>query len=383
MPELSDANWNYPTSILFGNGRIRELPEICAVMNIQRPLIVTDQGLADFEFIKKISLSLNSAGVFSDVKANPNGENITQGVSVFKVGQHDGVIAVGGGSALDAAKAIALMCHQTRPIWDFEDIGDNWKRVDTDVMAPVIAIPTTAGTGSEVGRASVIVDESTHSKKIIFHPNMLPAKVILDPELTQKLPPHITSATGIDAFVHCFEAFCAPGFHPMADGIAIKGMSMIKEWLPIAYQDGEHLIARGNMLTASTMGATAFQKGLGAIHALAHPLGAIYDKHHGLLNAIIMPYVLVANKSAIESKVHILCTNLGLKPDFNVFCEWVLSFRKTLGIPNTLAEIGIDTDRSKEIGELAFADAAASGNPIAFSKKNYQVLFEKAVKGIV
>lgn len=381
MLELSDANWNYPTTILFGNNRINELPHLCESKNITRPLIVTDNGLAGFDFIAQISQLLNNAGVFSDVKANPNGENINQGVSIYNAGQHDGIIAVGGGSALDAAKAIALMCKQTRPIWDFEDVGDNWKRIESDLMAQVIAIPTTAGTGSEVGRASVIVDETTESKKIIFHPKMLPETVILDPVLTLGLPPHITAATGIDAFVHNFEAYCAPGFHPMADGIAIHGMSMIKQWLPIAFKDGNHLTARGNMLAASSMGATAFQKGLGAVHALAHPLGAIYDKHHGLLNAIILPYVVLANRAVIEPKINTLCVSLGLKPDFTHFYDWVLLFRKTLNIPNSLSEIGINTDRAKEIGRLAFSDSAAQGNPIPFTEVDYQILFEKSVIG--
>jgi alcohol dehydrogenase class IV len=386
---LPSINWNYPTNILFGDERIKELPALCRQMNISNPLIVTDSGLAQFEFIKTIVAdlqhSLGNVDIFSDVKANPNGENIEQGVAHYKKGQHDGVIAIGGGSGLDAAKAIALMVGQVRPIWDFEDIGNNYQRVNADAMAPVIAVPTTAGTGSEVGRASVIVDESVHLKKIIFHPNMLPASVILDPQLTVDLPPAVTAATGIDAFVHNFEAYCSPGYHPMADGIALEGMRLIKEWLPIAYRSPTNLTARGHMLSASTMGATAFQKGLGAVHALAHPLGAIYDKHHGLLNAILLPYVIRANHCVIENQILNLCAVLNIKSDFESFFQWILKFRQDLGIPNTLADIGIEANSDKataqEIGKLALADPSASGNPINLCAGDYQKIFERAVIG--
>jgi hypothetical protein len=384
-------DWNYPTSIKFGNGRISELPKLCEILNMRCPLIVTDPGLAQFSFIIRIEQSLPCAALFSAIKANPNGENIEAGVAVFKQGKHDGIIAIGGGSALDAGKAIALMVDQTLPIWEFEDIGDNWLKVDTSKVASIIAIPTTAGTGSEVGRASVIVDESTKSKKIIFHPSMLPQQVILDPELSQALPPHLTAATGLDAFVHNFEAFCAIGYHPMADGIALQGMKLIKEWLPKAYHDGCNLEARGHMLCASTMGATAFQKGLGACHALAHPLGALYDKHHGLLNAVLLPYVVQINAQAIKEKLQIICEFLTIEkqPQHNNYLEafltWLSDFRQQLDIPNTLADIGIHADdevaRGNPIGTLALADPSASGNPIPLSANQYQQLFHNAVSG--
>lgn len=388
-------DWNYPTAIKFGNGRIKELPKLCKEFNMHCPLIVTDPGLAHFSFIIKIEQSLPCAGIFSDIKANPNGQNIEAGVTAFKQGKHDGIIAVGGGSALDAGKAIALMARQTQSIWDFEDIGDNWKQVKEDGIANIIAIPTTAGTGSEVGRASVIVNEISQSKKIIFHPLMLPKCVILDPELTQALPAPLTAATGLDAFVHNFEAFCAPGYHPMAEGIALQGMKLIKDWLPEAYHNGRNLEARGNMLTASTMGATAFQKGLGACHALAHPLGALYDKHHGLLNAVLLPYVVNTNASTdtpvIEEKLQTICQYLSIEKDLphesykKAFLSWLLAFRKELDIPNCLADIGIHNDdaisRDHSIGELALADPSAAGNPIPLTAVQYQTLFQQAING--
>lgn len=384
-------DWNYPTAIKFGNGRIAELPQLCEQLNMHCPLIVTDPGLANFSFMQSIKQSLPSSNIFFDIKANPNGENVTAGITAFKQGKHDGIIAVGGGSALDAGKAIALMVGQTLPIWEFEDVGDNWLKVDSKKIAPVIAVPTTAGTGSEVGRASVIVDEASHSKKIIFHPDMLPKQVILDPELTQALPAPLTAATGMDAFVHNFEAFCAPGFHPMADGIALQGMALIKEWLPKAYQNGHDLEARGNMLTASTMGATAFQKGLGACHALAHPLGALYDKHHGLLNAVLLPYVVTINAPEIEDKLGTICQFLNIEKtsEQSTFCQtfitWLLAFRGALDIPSTLADIGIHSDdaiaREHSIAELAHTDPSAAGNPIPLTINQYQQLFQHAISG--
>jgi alcohol dehydrogenase class IV len=385
------SDWNYPTAIKFGNGRIKELPALCLELGMQSPLIITDPGLINFPFFKDIQSMLPTAGLFYDIKANPNGKNISDGVAAFKQGQHDGIIAIGGGSALDAGKAIALMAWQTKSIWQFEDCGDNWKQIDSANILPCIAIPTTAGTGSEVGRASVIVDEDSHSKKIIFHPLMLPKQVILDPELSQDLPAHLTAATGLDAFVHCFEAFCAPSYHPMAEGIALQGMKLIKQWLPEAYRNGHNLDARGHMLTASMMGATAFQKGLGGCHALAHPLGALYDKHHGLLNAILLPYVVQANREAIEDKLATLCQFLHIEkqPEEPVYCaaflRWLITLRRELGIPNTLAEIGIEsndsTSKNYAIAELALADPSASGNPIALTAEQYQQILGNAIAG--
>ena len=394
MPEkeLMNVNWNYPSNIQYGPGCIKNLPSLCASLNMTKVLIITDEGLKDFEFIKNIKSSLKNSAIFSDVKANPNGKNVTAGVKAYKQGLHDGIVCIGGGSALDAGKAIALMVGQDRPLWDFEDVGDNYLRVNTELMAPLIAVPTTAGTGSEVGRASVIVDDETdgtqHTKKIIFHANMLPEFVMLDPELTVALPPHITAATGVDAFVHAFEAYCAPGFHPMAEGIALKAMALIKDNLPLVFNDGQNIKARGNMLVASSMGATAFQKGLGGVHALAHPLGAMFDKHHGLLNAIILPYVVMANKSAISNKLPELNAILSIKHDdtgdyFDEFFTWLMDFRSRLNIPNTLADIGIklDSKGADKIGELAILDAASGGNPIAFDANQYQTIFENAVNG--
>lgn len=389
---LQDANWNYPTNIQYGLGSVKNLPQLCQSLDINKALIITDSGLKDFEFIQTIKNSLKNSAIFSDVKANPNGKNVSDGVKTYKEGKYHGIVCIGGGSALDAGKAIALMVGQDRPLWDFEDVGDNWTRVNTEAMAPLIAVPTTAGTGSEVGRASVIVDDETdseqHTKKIIFHANMLPKHVILDPELTTGLPPHITAATGVDAFVHAFEAYCAPGFHPMAEGIALKAMALIKENLPIVFHDGANTVARGNMLVASTMGATAFQKGLGGVHALAHPLGAMFDKHHGLLNAILLPFVIQANKRAIEHKLPQLNAILAIKHDqskthFDDFFTWLMDFRSQLGIPNSLLDIGIqlDSEGANRIGQLATQDAASGGNPISFDAAQYQAIFEQAVNG--
>ena len=325
------GNWNYPTNMRFGAGRIHELADACRQLNMTQPLVVTDAGLVKLPFVGEVTQTLAAAGlscgVFSEVKPNPTGSNVAAGVKVYLQNHHDGVIALGGGSALDAAKAIALMVGQDRPLWDFEDVGDNYLRVNVAAMAPTVAIPTTAGTGSEVGRAAVIVDEHSHTKKIIFHPNMLPQIVIADPALTLALPAPITAATGLDAFVHNLEAYCSPAYHPMADGIALEAMRLIKEWLPKAFHHADDLTARSHMLVASSMGATAFQKGLGAVHALAHPLGALFDKHHGLLNAILLPYVLVANRPAIEARIIYVARCLELaEVFFDGFYHWLLAF---------------------------------------------------------
>lgn len=380
------GKWNYPTTVWVGPGRARELPAACRALGMKRPLLITDQGLAKAPIVKAALEATAAAGLptglFADVKGNPTGGNVAAGIAAFKAGGHDGVIAFGGGSGIDAAKAIALMVGQDRPLWDFEDVGDNWERVKPEGMAPVVAVPTTAGTGSEVGRASVITNETTHEKKIIFHPRMLPGLVISDPELTVGLPPKITAATGIDAFVHCFEAYCAPGFHPMADGIALEGMRLIKEFLPRAYRDGGDIEARSRMLAAASMGAAAFQKGLGGVHALAHPIGAVYDTHHGLANAVLLPYVMVRNRSGIAERMPLLARALDLPaPRYEAVIDWVLSFRAELGIPHSLAEVGVPADRADEIGRMAEADPSAGGNPLPLNAADYAALFRQAVAG--
>lgn len=379
-----NGKWNYPTTVFFGPGKIEMLPEACKKLGMKNPILMTDVGLKDNP-ITKNALSLSGAAIFADIKPNPTGANVEAGVKAYRDGGHDGIVAFGGGSGLDAAKAIALMVGQTRPIWDFVDEGDNYLRVNEAGMAPVVAVPTTAGTGSEVGRASIITNEETHEKKIIFHPKMQPSLVISDPELTVGLPAHITAATGVDAFVHCFEAFCAPGFHPMADGIALEGMRLIAEYLPRAYKDGKDIEARAKMLAAASMGAAAFQKGLGAVHALAHPLGGVYDKPHGLLNAILLPYVVIRNRDAIGDRMEILARTLNLGSaegmGFDAVMDWVLGFRKTLGIQNTLADIGIVPDRAAEIGAMALADPSAGGNPILLSAEEYADVFARACAG--
>ncbi len=377
------ANWNYPTRIRVGAGRVSELVGACHELGMKAPLLVTDPGLASSLLVGKVVQFCQAAdlkvGIFCQIKTNPTGENVSNGVHAYRVGQHDGVIAFGGGSSLDAAKAIALMVGQTRPLWDFEDVGDNWKRVNVAAMAPVIALPTTAGTGSEVGRASVITDSEQQIKKIIFHPNMLPSLVIMDPELTIGLPKSITAATGMDALSHCLEAYCATYYHPMAESIALEGIRLIKDNLIRAYQDGADLEARTHMLVASAMGATAFQRGLGAMHALAHPLGALYDAHHGRLNAILMPYVLMANRTAIEEKISRLADYLSLDNGFNGFMDWILQVRLELGIEHSLAELGMDGSQIERIARMATEDAASLSNPIIFTQEEYKNILKTAL----
>jgi alcohol dehydrogenase class IV len=375
------GNWNYPTTVWAGPGRVAELPAAMKRLKIAKPLLVTDEGLANAPMVKN-ALSLTGAALFAKVKGNPTGRNVEDGLAILKAGLHDGVIAFGGGSALDAAKAIALMWGQTRPLWDFEDVGDWFKRVDPKGMLPVVAVPTTAGTGSEVGRASVIVDEATHVKKIVFHPNMMPGIVISDPELSVGLPAHVTAATGIDAYVHCFEAYCAPGFHPMAEGIALEGMRLVKIFLPRAFADGTDIEARGQMLAAASMGAVAFQKGLGGVHALAHPIGAVYDTHHGLTNAVLLPYVMVHNRAAIEARMGLLARVLDLaSPGFDAVLNWTLEFRAALKIPHTLKDIGVDDARAAEIGAMAEKDPSAGGNPCPITANDLEAIFRAAVAG--
>ncbi len=385
-PQNLKGNWNYPTQMIFGPGRIKNLGQACKMLGMTRPLLVTDPGLAGLPMVKE-AIAANEAeglptGLFDAVKPNPVGHNVEEGVKAYKDGGYDGVIAFGGGSGLDCAKAVALMVGQSRPLWDFEDKGDNWKRVDPEGVAPIVAVPTTAGTGSEVGRASVIVDEASHTKKIIFHPKMLPATVISDPELTVGLPPNITAATGMDALAHCIEAYCAPGYHPMAEGIAVEGIRLVKEWLPAAVHDGKNLAARAHMLAAASMGATAFQKGLGAIHSLSHPVGAIYDTHHGLTNAVFMPYVLAFNRPAIEDKMGRLAAFLGLKnASFTGFQDWVLALREELKIPQKLDGLGVGDERIDEIAEAAAEDPTAPTNPVPAGAAEMRQMFEMALEG--
>ncbi|PID63758.1 MAG: alcohol dehydrogenase [Gammaproteobacteria bacterium] len=383
---LPNSNWNYPTSVWFGNGRIQELPQACAQLNMKNPLFVTDSGLADLPIVTDSLAIVRAAGLgtalYSNVAGNPNDEHVMKGVAAYHAGNHDGVIAFGGGSGLDAAKAVALMVGQDGEIWDYEDVGDNWTRVNVDGVAPIIAVPTTAGTGSEVGRASVITDEVKHSKKVIFHPKMLPQIVILDPELTVNLPPNLTAWTGVDALVHAVEAYCAPGFHPMAEGIAIEAIRMIVKHLPTAVENGQDLEARGNMLVAAAMAATAFQKGLGSIHSIAHQLGAIYHQQHGLVNAIILPYGLKQNADVIEARMAHLCLVLGIEDQSTQgFVNYVLALRQRLGIPQTLADIGIDTEQAEVIGEMALVDPSTPTNAKPVTAKDLQLLFECAVNG--
>ena len=373
------GNWSYPTTMKFGAGRIKELPEACAAAGIKKPLLVTDKGLAGLP-ITATTLDIMEAaglgrGLFSEVDPNPNELNLADGVAVYNAGGHDGVIAFGGGSGLDLGKMVAFMAGQTRPIWDFEDVGDWWTRADADAIAPIVAVPTTAGTGSEVGRASVITDSVTHVKKIIFHPKVLPSVVICDPELTVGMPKFITAGTGLDAFAHCVEAFSSPHYHPMSQGIALEGMRLVKYYLPRAYEDGNDLEARAQMMSAAAMGATAFQKGLGAIHAISHPIGAVYNTHHGTTNAVVMPPVLTFNRPAIEDRFNQAAAYLGISGGFNGFFDYVLKLNDDLGIPKKLSEMGVGTDRVDTLTEMALNDPSCGGNPIELNSENMKQLF--------
>jgi len=380
------ANWNYPTAIKFGVGRIKELADICRSQGILRPLLVTDSGLASAPITTSALDSLLSAGLgaalFADLKPNPIEANLLAGLDAYRAGKHDGVVAFGGGSGLDMGKLIAFMSGQSRPVWDFEDIGDWWTRADADGIAPVIAVPTTAGTGSEVGRAGVITDERTHTKRIIFHPKMMPRVVICDPALTVGMPAKITAGTGMDAFAHCLEAYCAPGFHPMADGIAVEGMRLVAGALVRAVRTPGDLDARADMMAAAAMGATAFQKGLGGMHALSHPVGAVYDTHHGMTNATFMPYVLQFNRPAIEERITRLAAYMGLPtPGFDSFLAFVLKMRKDIGVPHTLGELGVDESKAGLIAEMAIVDPSAGGNPVPLDLKAAAAIFDAASKG--
>ncbi len=387
-PATLRGDWSYPTAIRFGPGRIAELAEACRSLGMTRPLLVTDPGLAALPMVQA-ALDANQAaglptGLFADIQGNPVDSNVADGVAAYRAGGHDGVIAFGGGSAIDAAKTIALMAVQDRPLWDFEDRGDNWKRIAMDRVTPVVAVPTTAGTGSEVGRASVIVDTATTTKKVIFHPCMMPALVIADPQLTLGLPPAITAATGMDALAHCLEAFCAPAFHPMADGIALEGLALVNSWLPAAYRDGADLAARAHMLVAASMGATAFQKGLGAVHAISHPISAVHGVHHGLANAILLPYVLQFNRPAIADKMTRLGRHLGLgDASFDGVQAWLLDLRRALDIPHRFADIGIDGADADEIATTALADPTAATNPVPLDTAMLKRIFLDCVEGVL
>lgn len=386
MSVTDQRQWNFPTRMVFGVGAISRLPRLCNSQGMRNPLLVTDNGLKDMPIVTDTLALLRDAsvnvGLFSRVKGNPTGGNVEAGLKVFKDDSHDGVIAFGGGSAIDAGKAIAFMAGQDLPIWDFEDVGSNWLKAKVEHVAPVIAIPTTSGTGSEVGRASVISNEETKKKKIIFHPTFMPEIALCDPELTRGLPAHLTAATGFDAFVHCFEAFCAPGYHPMADGIALEGMRLAAKHLPEAVSDGNNMEARTHMMSVAAMGATAFQKGLGGVHAISHTVGAMYDTHHGLTNAVVMPYVVRANRSAIEDQMARIGRALELEAaNFDGVFEWLMKFRESIDIPNTLADIKVPDTEADEIGEGSVRDPSAGGNPIQHDAATYTDIFRKAHSG--
>jgi len=382
---IQNINWNYPTPIWFGPGRIKEIQMACDDLNILNPLIVTDPGILKTDIITKLNNSLKAkAKIYSEVQGNPTGKNVEDGVDFFNSFQNDGVIAVGGGSGMDTGKGIAFMAKQTRVLWDFEDIGDYWTRANSDAIFPIIAVPTTAGTGSETGRAAVFTNEETKQKKIIFHPKMLPSTVILDPELTLPLPSHLTAYTGMDALAHCLEAYCSNLFHPLSQGIALEGISIIKKYLQRSFSNGDDIEARGNMLAASSMGSIAFQKGLGAIHSLSHPVGALYNTHHGLTNAVFMPYVIKKNREVIEDKLIALSRYIELSnQSFDGFMNWLLNLREFLKIPHTLKELIQDDTRLEEMSAMALIDPSTGGNPIDLNKSDFLQLYQDSFNGIL
>ncbi|MBZ0162263.1 MAG: iron-containing alcohol dehydrogenase [Notoacmeibacter sp.] len=380
---IPTANWSYPTAIRFGAGRIKELADACKAAGMTRPLLVTDRGLASMAITTAALDILDAAGlgraIFADVDPNPNDFNLAAGVKAFNDGGHDGVIAFGGGSGLDLGKLVAFMAGQTRPVEDFEDVGDWWTRANPDVIAPIVAVPTTAGTGSEVGRAGVVTISRNHVKKIIFHPKILPTVTICDPELTVGMPKTITAGTGMDALAHSLEAYSSPFYHPMSQGIALEGMRLVKEYLPRAYADGSDLEARAHMMSAAAMGAVAFQKGLGAIHAVSHPVGAIYGTHHGTTNAAVMPMVLRMNRPAIEERIAAAAAYLGIPGGFDGFYGFVMDLRAELAIPVNLAAMGVGTDRIDEMTAMALEDPSAGGNPVRMTAENTRALFEDCI----
>ena len=379
---MQNMNWNYPTTIWFGENRYKDIQEACSSINIQNPLIVTDPGLLNTDLIEKLNKSLKSqTKIYSDVQGNPTGSNVTNGVKVLLEGNHDGVIAIGGGSAMDVGKGIAFLAHQTKPLWDFEDIGDLWMKADSKSILPIIALPTTAGTGSEVGRAAVFLNEETKKKKIIFHPKMLPQIAILDPILSLGLPKNVTAGSGMDALAHCIEAFSSPFYHPMAEGTAVEGIRLVKENLLEVYNDGGNVIARANMLVASMMGAAAFQKGLGAIHSVTHPVNSLYNSHHGTTNGTVMPFVLEYNRSAIESKFDRLGKYINISGGLDGIIDWVNNLKKEMNIPHSLQDMGVQLGDEEKLSKLAFEDPSTGGNPLPMTVDKFKELIKICILG--
>jgi alcohol dehydrogenase class IV len=379
---MQNMNWNYPTNVWFGVDRSKEIQKACDTLGIKNPLIVTDPGLLQTSIIDEINSSLSSnTQIYSDVQGNPTGSNVTDGVKVFLEGSHDGVIAIGGGSGMDAGKGIAFLAHQSRPLWDFEDIGDWWTRADSSVIKPIIAIPTTAGTGSEVGRAAVFLNEENHKKKIIFHPKMLPQIAILDPSLTLNLPKSITAGTGMDALAHCIEAYSSPFYHPMAEGTALEGLRLVKENIQEVYHNGNNVEARSHMLVASMMGAAAFQKGLGAIHSITHPVNSLYKTHHGTTNGTVMPFVLNYNRSTIEEKFTRLANFLDIKNGFEGIVDWIIELKKEMQIPETLKDMGVNNGDEVKLAPLAQEDPSTGANPLEMSEEKFKELISNCITG--
>ena len=379
---MQNMNWNYPTNVWFGPDRSKQVQQACDVLGVKNPLIVTDPGLLQTPIIEEINSNLSSkTNIYSDVQGNPTGTNVTNGVKVFLEGNHDGVIAIGGGSGMDAGKGIAFLAHQKRPLWDFEDIGDWWTRADSKVIKPIIAIPTTAGTGSEVGRAGVFLNEENHKKKIIFHPKMLPQIAILDPSLTLNLPKGITAGTGMDALAHCLEAYSSPFYHPMAEGTALEGLRLVKENIQEVFHNGKNIEARAHMLVASMMGAAAFQKGLGAIHSITHPVNSLYHTHHGTTNGTVMPFVLNYNRSVIEDKFVRLANFLDIKGGFDGIVQWVIDLKKEMEIPETLKDMGVQPGDEVKLAPLAQEDPSTGGNPLEMTEEKFQELIANCISG--
>lgn len=379
--------FNYPTTILFGEGSLTEAAKRIKAMGLKRPLIVTDQTLVKVGIADEVKGVLSSAGLectmFADVHPNPIEDDVEKGAAVYRDAKCDSVVAVGGGSPMDAAKVIMLRVVHSEPLEIFDDaIGGD--KLITNPLPPLFAVPTTAGTGSEVGRAGVIIMKKTNNKTIFFHPTMLPKIAVLEPRLTADLPAGVTAATGIDAFTHCLEAYFAPGFHPMADGIAIEGMRLVLKNLPTAVKDGKNLEARGEMLLAASMGATAFQKGLGMIHSLAHPLSSECGLHHGLANALMLPKcVAFLEKSDLNedqrkrlARVESLFAERGLAK--GTLSESCLQFFKAVGIQFGLKNYGVRQDQIELLSDKAIKDGCHQTNMIPVKRDHLKSVFQEA-----
>jgi alcohol dehydrogenase class IV len=389
--------FNFPTRIQFGPGAAKLVPDALKLAGRKRPLVVTDKGLAPLPPITDTVRVLEEGGlevaVFSGIWGNPVKSQVEAGVAAFHAHHADAVVAVGGGAAIDVAKAIVLMAHHPGDLFDYEDGKPDARPMDRE-LPTYLAVPTTAGTGSEVGRSTVVSDDVTHVKKIIFSPRLLAQRVFVDPDLTMALPASVTANTGADALTHLVEAYLSKGFHPMCDGIALEGLRLLSGNLrkvvdyarriaagekATLLQDEGHREARGLMLSAAMMGGVAFQKGLGVTHSLAHALSTVCDLHHGLANGIMIPYAMAFNRHAVPGRLADLAAAVGARPaDAEGFHSWLIELRADLQIPANLTEAGVGKDRLDALVEIAVADGCHQNNPRSVSAADFREIFSRA-----